>query len=290
MVHGPLPWLLAPTVSQKRRARLASAEAAKRRAPRMAPSAIRVPDPRLVQLPLRFNAFGPQIFVHEGARQALERRFEAAVSCPLQLAVTDNRHSMVTHHKVKGVLRVRVHMMFLDAPEPVLDALVGYVVTGDRESSQVLGAFIEANGHKIRPSRVVPGPLRSEGKHHDLLAILSRVNERYFYGEMNDVLITWGRRTRPRGRARKTIKLGSYSPTERLIRLHPALDARWVPRYFVEYVVFHELLHHVVPGVRNGRRSELHPPEFQRREREFRQYDRAIAWEAAHIDRLLRSK
>ena len=257
----------------------------------MAPSAIRVPDPRLVQLPLQFNAFGPQIFVHEGARQSLERRFEAAVNCPLQLAVTDNRHSMVTYHKVRGVLRVRVHMMFLDAPDPVLDALVRYVVRGDRESSQVLGEFIEANGHKIRASREVPGPLRSEGRHHDLMKILARLNGRYFGGEHSDVLITWGRRTRPRtSRARRTIKLGSYSPTERLIRVHPALDARWVPRYFVEYIVYHELLHHVVPAVRNGRRTELHPPEFLRREQEFRHYERAIAWETAHIDRLLRSK
>jgi hypothetical protein len=33
----------------------------------------------------------------------------------------------------------------------------------------------------------------------------------------------------------------------------------------------------------------LHPPEFVAREKEFRHYERAIAWEKAHLSRLLRS-
>lgn len=290
--HGALPWFIPPAAGA-RAGRLARSHGGRGTAvaPRMAPSAIRLPDPRLVQLPLQFNAFGPQIFVHEGARQALERRFETALECPIQLAVTDNRHSMITHHKLRGVLRVRVHMMFLDAPDRVLEALVSYVVSGDRESSQLLGEFIEANGHRIRASRPVCGPLRAQGKHHDLQRILSRLDLQYFHGELVDVLVTWGRRTNMRAaKPRKTIKLGSYSPMERLIRVHPALDARWVPRYFVEYIVYHELLHHVVPAVRRGGRNSLHPPEFLRREREFINYERAMAWEAAHIDRLLRSR
>ena len=68
-----------------------------------------------------------------------------------------------------------------------------------------------------------------------------------------------------------------------------ALDRSWVPRYFVSYIVHHELVHHVVPPLRLSGRALVHSPEFLRREREFRQYERAIAWEEAHIGRLLRS-
>jgi hypothetical protein len=102
--------------------------------------------------------------------------------------------------------------------------------------------------------------------------------------------VTWSRRTPRQGeRARKSIKLGSYSAIERLVRIHPVLDKPWVPRYFVAYIVYHELLHHVIPVIQSGGRSLLHPPEFMRRERQFRHFERAAAWEHKHIDRLLRA-
>lgn len=252
----------------------------------MAPAAVRIPDPRHTPVPFDGSPLGPQIFIHEGARQTLERRLELAFQAPVQLAVTDNLRRMVSHTRLRGTLRVRVHMMFLGAPERVRQALVEYIVRGDRRASTVLGEFITANSHKIRASRPVTRPLQTRGAAHDLAEVLATVNAQYFGGALGDVLITWGRRTRPRGEKRETIKLGSYSATERLIRVHPALDRDWVPRYFLSYIVFHELLHHVIPAAPGS----LHPPALLRREREFRHYERALAWEQKHIDRLLRSR
>ena len=277
------PWILRPT-------RLAKGRRTRVHAPRVAPSAVRIPEPAAGQLPLRFSGVGPQIFVHEGARQALERRLNLAYDGVVQLSVTDNRRRMVTRTERKGVLRVRLHMMFLDAPHRVLEALVRYVVDGDAAASEVVGRYIEANGHRIRAVRKARGPLRTRGRVHDLNAVLAHVSERYFgLGAPPDVLITWGRHTHPRG-PRKTIKLGSYSTSERLIRIHPTLDKEWIPRYFISYLVYHELLHHLVPAVRDGDRALLHSAEFLRREREFRHYERAMAWEHKHIGRLLRSR
>jgi hypothetical protein len=254
----------------------------------MATAAVRIPDPRVLQRPFYFVSGGPQIFVHEGARQALERKLEQAFAAPVQLAVTDNRQRMITQTRERGTLRIRLHMMFLDAPEAVQDALIEYVLHGDRDASQIVGEYIEENSHRIRASRVVRGPLRTRGRVHDLGEALIRVNEAYFGGSVNDVLVTWGRRTRAVTGARRTIKLGSYSAEERLIRVHPVLDKKWVPRYFLSYIVYHELVHHIVPPARVGGRLVLHPPEFLRKEREFRHYERAIAWEESHIARLLR--
>jgi hypothetical protein len=279
------PWLALRRPAEGRTARRA-----RLLAPRVAPAALRIPDPRFASMPLRFVPIGPQIFVHEGARQALERRFGVAFPGPVQLAVTDNRRRMVTHTRLSGTLRVRVHMMFLGAPDRVLDALVRYVVEADRQASQLIGEFIDANTHRIRADRVAVGPLRTRGSVHDLYKLLSELSGTYFGGVVPDALITWGRRTGPKADKRATIKLGSYSAVERLIRVHPSLDNEWVPRYFVSYIVYHELLHHVIPAVRVAGRAVLHSPEFSRREREFRHYERALAWEKKHIDRLLRSR
>lgn len=278
------PWIVAP-------ARLAKGRRGLAHVPRLAPSAVRIPGPVGAQLPLRFSGgTGPQIFVHEGARQALQRRLSVAHGGVVQLAVTDNRRRMVTRTQHNGVLKVRVHMMFLDAPARVVDALVRYVVDGDPRASVQVGQFIEANSHRIRACRPARGPIRTKGKAHDLYAILCEVSERYLGASPPDVLITWGRHTQPNGGPRKTIKLGSYSATERLIRVHPSLDREWIPRYFVSYIVYHELLHHVVPAVLDGSRALLHTAEFLQREREFRHYERAMAWESKHIHRLLRSR
>ena len=37
-----------------------------------------------------------------------------------------------------------------------------------------------------------------------------------------------------------------------LIRIHPVLDRREVPSYFLESVVYHEMLHHHLGGVSDG--------------------------------------
>lgn len=256
----------------------------------MAPSAVRIPDARMATLPLRFSGVGPQIFVHEGARQTLERRLNLAHHGVVQLSVTDNRRRMVTQTLVGSVLKVRVHMMFLDAPERVVQALIRYVVESDRRASVIIGEYIEKNSHRIRAVKPTRGPLRTKGSVHDLYAILNEISSKYFGGAASDLLITWGRRGSSPKAARKSIKLGTYSATERLIRVHPVLDREWVPRYFVSYIVFHELLHHLVPAVNDGGRALLHPTEFLRREREFRHYERAIAWERKHINRLLRAR
>lgn len=259
-------------------------------APRVSHAAVRVPDPRVSPLPIRFPSGSPQIFVHEGARQAMERRLTAANGGPVILSVTDNVRQMVSHTLHGGILQIRLHHMFLDAPGQVQEALVRYVVEGERGASQLVGKYIEDNGFRIRASRKVSTPLVTQGQVHDLYAIFHVVNDKYFGGAV-DALITWGRHGRPAAvkTPRRSIKLGSYSATERLIRVHPSLDKAWVPRYFVSYIVYHEMLHHVIPQSQGHGRRMLHPPMFMDRERLFRDYDRALAWEKAHISRLLRS-
>src|SRR6187402_470524 len=99
-------------------------------------AAIRVPERLSAQLALVFPSAAPQLFVHEGARQSLERRLKAACpGRPVVLSITDNRQSIISHSLKGGVLRARIHHMFLDAPSRVMDALVRYVARDDRAAS-----------------------------------------------------------------------------------------------------------------------------------------------------------
>src|SRR5579871_4903335 len=112
-------------------------------------AAIRIPERVGAQLRLVLPTASPRLFVHEGARQALERKLRVARGGPIVLSITDNRHSIITHRVQKGVLHARVHHMFLDAPAAVGDALVRYITAGDREASAILGDFIDANGFRL---------------------------------------------------------------------------------------------------------------------------------------------
>jgi hypothetical protein len=160
--------------------------------------------------------------------------------------------------------------MFLDAGEPVLRELAEYVRTGKGKTPRFWD-FVNSNLHLLEKAATRPLRLRARGAHHDLEEIFNKLNNEYFGGVLSSA-ITWGSRGRRRARSRT---LGSYHRSTDLIRINPVLDSRRVPRYYVEFVIYHEMLHADI--VREGGR--VHTPEFRQREREFRDYARAIAWE-----------
>jgi hypothetical protein len=234
-------------------------------------------------------ATAPHLFVHEGARQQLERALRRVLGKRIELAITDNRRMMLTTRDMRGSVLVRVHHMFLDADPFTQHALGRYLRFGDRASSNIVGSYIEANEQRIRPLRRRNKAMHTAGQKHDLFAIFNRLNDMYFQG-MVDAQVTWGRRTRPKNeRLRESIKLGTYCAERKIIRIHPTLDRSWVPRYFVEYVVFHEMLHHMIPMPVRGGRRDLHSAEFRESEQRFRRYAEALEWEQKNLTRLLRS-
>lgn len=223
----------------------------------------------------------------EPARIELQERLAAYLRRGRpRVVVTDNIHTMVSIKKADDVFTFRLHHMFLSAPPAVLRALGRYAEGQERRAAKVLRTYIEANDHKVR-RRTTPRPITVDvqGKYHNLQEIFDDLNERYFQGTIR-ARITWGLRQRRR-RSRDSIKLGSYTFEDELIRIHPVLDAADVPRFFVEWIVYHEMLHeiHDMPVV-DGRRIH-HTPEFRRAEAEFERYAEAVLWERTHLHKLL---
>jgi predicted metal-dependent hydrolase len=229
----------------------------------------------------------------EIARQMLEVRIGRHVpNGRVALAVTDNQFTMISVRRSQGLFRLRLHHMFLDAEPQVVRALGRYVAHNDRESSRLLGQFIDVHQRQIRRARArrraAPVVVETRGEVHDLQEVFDSLNARYF-GNGIDARITWGQRRLPGEPAlrRSSIKMGSYAVEDRLIRLHPSLDRGFVPRVFVEWIVFHEMLHqkHDIP-VRGGRR-QFHTPEFLAEEATFSHYHEVRIWERMHLDQLL---
>jgi hypothetical protein len=228
----------------------------------------------------------------EEARKELEERIALFLPAGrLALAVTDNRHTMISVRREKGLFRLRLHHMFLGADPDVVRAIARYVAHNDSSSSRLLGRYIDGNHRMIRRARRLrsaPVMIEMQGEVHDLKVIYECLNHRYFDGEI-EARITWGQRLAEGGkrRRRNSIKMGSYSVEDRLIRIHPSLDRPFVPSMFVEWIVYHEMLHqkHEIPLVR-GRR-QFHTAAFLAEEARFECYEQARRWEQSNIDRIL---
>lgn len=205
----------------------------------------------------------------------------------LQLTFTDNTSTMVSFRRREGLLRMRVHRIFLDAPMEVLQALAGYAA-GKRGASARIEAFVKENLACIQRARKERHRLglRAKGLFHDLGELFDQLNRQHFDSKI-EATIGWGRGG-PR-RRRQSIRMGVYLHDSKVIRIHPALDRPEVPSFFVRYVVFHEMLHQAFPPrVVNGRRL-THTPEFRAAERAYPDYERAIAWERENIHLLLQA-
>ena len=224
------------------------------------------------------------------AQESLERRIRAHMTKGrVSVVLTDNRYTMISVRRVPKDKRyeVRLHHMFADADPVITRALARYIAENDAESSRILGDFIDGNsGHVRGRARRQPAQvIFTAGEHHDLRSIYDELNIRYF-GNKIDALITWGAKN-GRPRRRNSIKMGSYAVEDRLIRIHRSLDREFVPRFFVAWIVFHEMLHQVHDiRVKNGRR-EFHSKEFLADEAMYDRFDEAKRWERSHLDALL---
>lgn len=246
------------------------------------------PEPRPYPLP---SSAAP-LLVKDGERAleprlaVLEKAIAEVAGVEVEVILTENRRTMISTRRRGSVLVVRLHRMFLRAGPTVIHALARYLSRSDVRASRLVSEFIESQRGQVQAGR--PPKLREAGHHHDLRAIFDDVNRAEFGGAIEGVAITWGKYGTKKRNRRRSIRLGTYTRDEKLVRIHPALDASWVPGFFVRYIVFHELLHHVEPEIERPGRTEFHTPRFRDRERRYHDYVRALTWERENLGRLLR--
>ena len=146
----------------------------------------------------------------------------------------------------------------------------------NRKMTPLIREFINLNIHSLKKSPPRKVTIRTEGRYYDLNEIYNSVNQEYFGGNIS-ASITWGKRGSGRSAAKRT--LGSYSYHSNIIRINPQLDSIKVPRYYMEFLVYHEMLHADIGLKNENDRRIVHSGEFKKREKEFRHYKRAVEWE-----------
>jgi len=122
-------------------------------------------------------------------------------------------------------------------------------------------------------------PLPVPATHHHLESLAAEVHRTYFW-KYPPLPVRWGQQISRR--KRRTIRLGSYNHHTAEIRIHPILNARHVPAFFIQSIVYHEYLHHVLGASHNRR--------FHKYERQFLYYRESQEWLRRNLFLLLGRK
>ncbi len=175
----------------------------------------------------------------------------------------------------EGRLLVRLSDLLEGAPDPVLYAILHILIAklyrkpvdavqAARYRKHTGSQALAEKTHLIRQMRGrkrIAGP---RGQHYDLDQVFDELNLRFFHGLMARPQMTWSGNHSLRS-------LGHYDPAHNTIVVSRVFDRPGVPRYAIDYLVYHEMLHLRHPVKLRGSRRLVHPAAFREDEKLFPQ-------------------
>jgi predicted metal-dependent hydrolase len=175
----------------------------------------------------------------------------------------------------EGVMHVRVSDLLEGAPESIIKAIAHILLAkiyrkpiqplhASRYRRYISSHDMTAKAHLVRQVRGRKRIESARGRVYDLDQIFEELNRQFFYGLLARPQMTWSR-----SHARNS--LGHYDPAHNAIVVSRVFDQPRVPRYAVDYIVYHEMLHLKHPVKLRGSRRRVHGPEFQAEEKLFPQ-------------------
>ena len=176
-------------------------------------------------------------------------------------------------------LLFRISDLLEGAPENVLHAIAHILIAkiyrkeidpayAARYRRFVGSRAISEKAHLVRQMRgrkLIQGPV---GNVYHLDEIFEELNTKFFFGLMARPSMTWSQNS-----ARNL--LGHYDPAHNAIVVSRVFDHVRVPRYVVEYIVYHEMLHLKHPVKLKGSRRCVHSKQFQEEEKLFPHLEQA---------------
>jgi hypothetical protein len=182
----------------------------------------------------------------------------------------------------EGELRVHLSDLLEVAPEPVLRAIAHILLAKlyrkpveaaqtSRYRRYTLSEPVLRQTERIRRLRGRKRIVSARGQRWDLDEVFESLNTRFFHGLLGRPVLTWSAH-----RARRL--LGHYDAAHNTIMVSRVFDQPNTPRFAIEYLMYHEMLHLKHPvTVRQGRRC-VHPKAFQQDEELFPEFARARSY------------
>jgi len=179
-----------------------------------------------------------------------------------------------------GSARVRLSDLLRGAPLAVLEAAAAlllaraYRVKPPPELADLYRRHVESAGVRSRLVRIRRRrcrPVFRVADHYAIEPMFKALNRRYFNGTLRRPRLGWSTRC-------WRSQMGSFDPAIDRIVLNRRLDRPEVPRFVVEYVLYHEMLHVKHPGQLARCGLRVHSAAFRAEEKLFLHYAEARRW------------
>ncbi len=179
----------------------------------------------------------------------------------------------------EGKIKVSLSDLLEGAPESVLRAIAHILLAKlyrkpiEASHSAKYKRFASSevvmrHTERIRQTRGRKKISSPKGQTYDLDEVFESVNARFFHGLLGRPLLTWSEHVAKRC-------LGHYDAAHNTIMVSRVFDRKTTPRYAVEYLMYHEMLHLKHPvKVKAGRRC-VHSREFKAEENLFPEFEKA---------------
>ncbi len=179
----------------------------------------------------------------------------------------------------QGRLLVRLSDLLEGAPETVVRSIAHILLAkmyrkpvdrghAARYRKYVGSHEVVGKAHLVRQIRGRKRLRPPQGIVYDLDAIFEDLNRKFFHGLLGRPQMGWSPL-----RTRRI--LGHYDPAHNAIVISRIFDHPAIPRYVLEYIVYHEMLHLKHPVRMRGSRRCVHSAEFQAEENLFPQLAQA---------------
>ncbi len=173
----------------------------------------------------------------------------------------------------QDVIHVRISDLLEGSPDTVLEAIAHILLAkiyrkpiqpshSTRYRRYVSSHDMATKAHLLRQVRGRKQIASARGQVYDLDQVFEDLNQQFFYGLLARPQMTWSR-------AHARNSLAHYDPAHNAIVVSRVFDHARVPRYTLEYIVYHEMLHLKHPVKLRGSRRCVHGPEFQAEEKLF---------------------
>jgi hypothetical protein len=166
----------------------------------------------------------------------------------------------------ESVIRAIAHILLAKLYRKPIDA-----AHSARYKRFASSATVTRQAELIRGARGTKRYFGPQGRYYNLEEVFDTLNGRFFGGLMGRPELTWSEHHAKRS-------LGHYDAAHNTIVVSRVFDRPSSPRYAVEYLLYHEMLHLKHPVRMNGLRRCVHSREFKAEERKFPQLTEALAF------------
>jgi hypothetical protein len=199
----------------------------------------------------------------------------------------------VTVHPKTGARRLTVPAFLADAPRDIKNAVIDWALLPLRCRGQlqrrrkknlerlIFGHIASTGMETHNRSMVDPAAYPTQGRIYDLKEVFDSLNSRFFSNTIASY-VRWGRHPL---RSFQSNKRGPDRIQYNLITIGALYNGQNVPRYAIEGIMFHEMLHIAFPPVVSGARNVIHGPWFKQRERSSPFHREWIEWEKSRCKR-----